>query len=252
MKIGREVTTRSVRFLTVLLLTVGLIAFTGAGSLLVADETDAPHLSHLTADRGSGITDCATCHTGIPAFNTLDTGACATCHSTGGVWDGVNDADVGALNNWDNMGDPADATESLIYGVDGNLKPGKDKWCAACHDQPYEMRTKVIDDCEGSLHEWHPLYDAHDPTSPEGIRGQCMHLSIEWDKDTAQDRGRMQRAFGPALDLSGTDAFNFYSKLYHPNGMLRIKKVIVKLRKPGDTVCESSVLTRDLDLTNDE
>jgi hypothetical protein len=195
---------------------------------------------------------CQRCHTGTPAWSNVATERCATCHTIGGKYNGVTDPLIGALNNWENRGSSASAAQSLIYDTAGNLRSGKERWCAGCHDQPYEMRTKVIDDCEGSLHEWHPLYDAHDPTSAEGIMDKCMHLSIEWDKDTAQDRGRMQRAFDPALDLSGTDAFNFYLKLYHPNGMLRIKKVIVKLRKPGDTVCESSVLTSDLDLTNDE
>ena len=137
---------RSFKIFSVLLLTIGLVGLLGGNSSLLADESDPPHVTHLTADRGPGITDCADCHTGTPAYDNEDTGACDTCHSPGGVWDGVDDVDVGALNNWDNMDDPADAGVSLIYALDGKLKSEKDKWCATCHDEAGP--TVQIDDFE--------------------------------------------------------------------------------------------------------
>ena len=100
---GEEETMRSFKIFSVLLLTIGLVGVFGGNSSLLADESDPPHVTHLTAARGPGITDCADCHTGTPAYDNEDTGACDTCHSPGGVWDGVDDVDVGALNNWDNM-----------------------------------------------------------------------------------------------------------------------------------------------------
>jgi hypothetical protein len=52
-------------------------------------------------------------------------GACNTCHSPGGAFDGVSHATIGASVNWD----------SGIYESDGTtLQSGKDDWCLSCHD----------------------------------------------------------------------------------------------------------------------
>lgn len=59
-------------------------------------------------------------------FSLDETDVCNTCHSPGGTYDGVDDATVGAKTNW------ADG----IYEADGvTLQTGKEKWCAACHDE---------------------------------------------------------------------------------------------------------------------
>ncbi len=51
---------------------------------------------------------------------------CDACHSPNGTYDGINDAAVGAKNNW----------HSAIYQSDSlTLQAGKDKWCATCHDE---------------------------------------------------------------------------------------------------------------------
>ena len=52
------------------------------------------------------------------------TNACNNCHSPGGTYDGVNDAVYGAKANWD----------TGVY-TGGNLITGREKWCAACHDE---------------------------------------------------------------------------------------------------------------------
>jgi hypothetical protein len=78
---------------------------------------------------------------------------CATCHTTGGLFNGVNDPTVGALNNWENRGSDTPATQSLVYNTDGTLKAGKEDWCASCHDQT-ETGTAVIDGFEGALVGW--------------------------------------------------------------------------------------------------
>ncbi len=90
------------------------------------------HPTHLlTAAEGGklGGIDCDTCHdTGnFPLFadggDLSTTDVCNTCHSPGGAYDGVNDPTYGAKANFE-------------YGVyhDNELAPGRDKWCAGCHD----------------------------------------------------------------------------------------------------------------------
>ncbi|MFC1602865.1 right-handed parallel beta-helix repeat-containing protein [Pseudomonadota bacterium] len=96
--------------------------------------------------RGPGIY-CSWCHNtaNMPTFRidgtyaaddtnadgevSLDeTSICATCHSPGGDYNGVDSTDgsVGAKDNWHSEG---------IYDADYNFKPGKEKWCAGCHDK---------------------------------------------------------------------------------------------------------------------
>ncbi len=95
--------------------------------------------------RGPGIY-CDSCHdiNDMPAFrkdgvyaaddvdldgrvSLAETSVCADCHSPGGDYNGVDseDGSVGAKDNWHSEG---------IYDADYNLKPGKEKWCAGCHD----------------------------------------------------------------------------------------------------------------------
>ena len=54
-----------------------------------------------------------------------NTDVCDTCHSPGGTYDGVNEATVGAKDNW----------EAGVYDEEMALQPGKEKWCAGCHDE---------------------------------------------------------------------------------------------------------------------
>jgi len=96
--------------------------------------------------RGPGIY-CSWCHdtANMPTFRidgafaaddvnadgivSLDeTSVCNDCHSVGGDYNGVNseDGSVGAKDNWHSEG---------IYDADYNFKPGKEKWCAGCHDK---------------------------------------------------------------------------------------------------------------------
>ncbi len=98
------------------------------------------HSTHTELDTddqiGPNIT-CETCHdtTNFPYFisgtdsnsdgkiDLSETDVCNNCHSSGGLFDGVNDSVIGAKNNWSNG----------IY--DGNnLRVGKDNWCSGCHD----------------------------------------------------------------------------------------------------------------------
>jgi len=95
--------------------------------------------------RGPGLY-CSSCHDtdNMPTFrkdgsyaaddtnadgeiSLAETSVCAGCHSPGGDYNGVNseDGSVGAKDNWHSEG---------IYDADYNFKPGKEKWCAGCHD----------------------------------------------------------------------------------------------------------------------
>ncbi len=92
--------------------------------------------------RGPGIY-CNSCHDiyNMPTFKsgvdrnedglfTLDeTDVCDACHSPEGSYNGVNTVgnSVGAKDNWRSNG---------VYRADNTtLKPGKEKWCAGCHDE---------------------------------------------------------------------------------------------------------------------
>jgi hypothetical protein len=99
------------------------------------------HSTHTETDsddtRGPGIY-CDGCHdignfpyfksgtdgNGDGKYNLTETDVCNTCHSAGGTYDGVNNAVIGAKNNW----------TGGVYS--GNLLPvAKEKWCATCHDE---------------------------------------------------------------------------------------------------------------------
>ncbi|MCB2181050.1 MAG: hypothetical protein KQH63_03365 [Desulfobulbaceae bacterium] len=101
------------------------------------------HSTHTESDsddlKGPNI-NCDECHdtSNFPYFKsgtdsnadgriTLDeTDVCNTCHSPNGTYDGINDATVGAKNNW----------HSAVYEADSlTLQAGKEKWCATCHDE---------------------------------------------------------------------------------------------------------------------
>ena len=92
--------------------------------------------------RGPGIY-CDSCHDlyNMPTFKsgvdrnedglfTLDeTDVCDACHSPEGSYNGVDSVgdSVGAKDNWLSNG---------VYRADNtSLKPGKEKWCAGCHDE---------------------------------------------------------------------------------------------------------------------
>jgi hypothetical protein len=136
----------------VLLLTLTVLGLTGGSSLLMADETDAPHVRMAPY-----IPNCQDCHTaGASSESHLDVDyyVCKSCHSEGGAYNGITgnsaspgvdgqpgvatvDDDtngtvddssemcwpgsddtcpgVGVLNSWENKGNASGATKSLIY-----------------------------------------------------------------------------------------------------------------------------------------
>ncbi|MBW1743662.1 MAG: hypothetical protein JRJ47_09575, partial [Deltaproteobacteria bacterium] len=121
---------RKIRPFFVILLYMGLLGYVGSTTFSVAeDATDAPHLTHLSDARGPGINECHDCHDSPTPldYDTVNWDSCDPCHRPGGAYDGVNDPDVGAKNNWMNTGSSAEATQSLIY-ENGTLKSGKEKW----------------------------------------------------------------------------------------------------------------------------
>ena len=102
--------------------------------------TTQSHSTHTENDsddlRGPNIT-CADCHDtdNFPYFKSgndsnsdgnfdlSETDVCDVCHSPGGAYDGVDDPWFGAKANWD----------TGVY-EDGYLLPGREEWCAGCHD----------------------------------------------------------------------------------------------------------------------
>ncbi|MDY6836854.1 MAG: hypothetical protein SWH78_02670 [Thermodesulfobacteriota bacterium] len=91
------------------------------------------HITHWTDPKGPqlGEDTCTVCHyaSDFSRFADgellADTAICDGCHSRYGAYNGVDDTTVGAKANW----------EEGIYEANGSdLKPGKDDWCATCHD----------------------------------------------------------------------------------------------------------------------
>ena len=80
-------------------------------------------------------------------FSLAETDICDKCHSPGGTYNGVDSVgdSVGAKTAW---------TSDGVYSADNDtLKPGKEKWCAGCHDErhaaydgnPEELYSSHID-----------------------------------------------------------------------------------------------------------
>jgi predicted outer membrane repeat protein len=111
----------------------------GYGGVTGGKGTYQSHSTHTENDaddlKGPNLA-CSVCHdtSQFPVFadgqTTLAaTTVCDACHSTGGTYDGLNDPTVGAKTNW----------KTSIYdhagGNPSTLQPGKEKWCATCHDE---------------------------------------------------------------------------------------------------------------------
>lgn len=121
----------------------------GYGGFTGGAGTFSSHSTHTEDDaddlRGPHI-DCDTCHdtSRIPYFlsgtdsngdgryDLSETDVCDTCHSPGGAYDGINDAELGA--KYGNSGELKYNWSNGIYNSDGVLKTGNEKWCATCHD----------------------------------------------------------------------------------------------------------------------
>ncbi|MCK4535837.1 MAG: hypothetical protein KAT93_02425, partial [Desulfuromonadales bacterium] len=125
--------------------TAGATASPGQGTA----QSHSTHTELIGADaKGPGIY-CDSCHDindfpyfkagtdadGDGKFNLAETDVCDTCHSSGGTYDGVDDAVVGAKSIW--ATGAYDSTES------GTLLAGKEKWCATCHDESPSVISSV-------------------------------------------------------------------------------------------------------------
>ncbi len=95
----------------------------------------AIHDTHVNGLKGDFGLECLDCHKTVwteyfSIIFVLDEEGCVQCHSPDGAYDGMNDPDIGALNNL-----PGNySSESLIYDENGMLRPGKENWCLGCHD----------------------------------------------------------------------------------------------------------------------
>jgi hypothetical protein len=241
---------RSIRPALLILFYLGLIGYVGSTNFSIAGQTDVPHQAHMEFLRGPGMggdaSACLNCHTdGTPGQGNVDLGACNSCHSPGGAYDGINDPNVGVLNNWENIGssDPADAIQSMIYDGD-TLRPGKEKWCATCHDRGTGI---IVDDFEaygndaGLQSNWSSSADAEAPyLEPFGgaAGSQCMRVVLDFDRST-NSYGTVKRDYDPALGLAGMESISFYVKIegLFPGAVDKIKVRLTKPGDPDDVVC---------------
>jgi hypothetical protein len=158
------------------------------------------------------------------------------------VFDGVNDPSFGAVNNWENKGSSAEATQSLIY-ENGTLKSGKEKWCAACHDSfaiPSGELVFAVDDFEGYASDselssvWIGRQDTKyvklaDASVPDPQGSKSMEVEVWWD-DTTNTYGSSSRDYSPALNLDAADSVGFWLRVESVSKFLNIK---MKMRVAG-------------------
>ncbi|MDY6836622.1 MAG: hypothetical protein SWH78_01490 [Thermodesulfobacteriota bacterium] len=248
---------RILKIFLIFSLSSGLILFAGSNTLLIADQNDAPHQTHLTELRGPELgTNCGACHTATPeTYQNASQAACDPCHSRGGVYDGVNDSTVGAIANWENVMSSAGATQSLIYETDGRLKIGKERWCATCHDlDTGGPSARLVDDFEYNpppdpeeqlRTNWINKKDAKPPFfeydgGPDGSKH--MRVKLNWDR-AVEEFGKLVRAFPSPLDVSGTDALVLYVKV---DKKTRIRNIKIKLVDQSANVFAGKIRQSDL------
>jgi predicted CXXCH cytochrome family protein len=207
---------------------------------------------------GGGGSPCFNCHTGgSPGQGDVDPDVCDTCHGPGGAYDGVSDPVVGALNNWENIGFLAEATQSLIYELDGTLKSGKEKWCATCHDAPGPGEVVLaVDDFEGYASDgalssvWIGRQDTNSvslvtPSVPQGSK--AMEVDVWWEKNTSKVFGSASRDYSPALNLDAADSVGFWLRVESTSMFSDIK---IKLRTEGTAPQDWSIGTVDFNALN--
>jgi hypothetical protein len=107
------------------------------------------HDTHLHAEKGPKLNECADCHDAdnfsyfADGQSLAETTICDPCHSPDGAYDGVRDLNptnpdsvaYGAKYNW----------QDGIYEESGDtLKPEKKGWCAGCHDNGASVINNVL------------------------------------------------------------------------------------------------------------
>ncbi|MBW1744145.1 MAG: hypothetical protein JRJ47_12085, partial [Deltaproteobacteria bacterium] len=237
---------RNIRPVLLILLYLSLMGYVGSTTFSIAGQTDPPHQAHLELLRGPGMggdaSPCLNCHTsGSPGTGDVDLNTCNSCHSPGGAYDGVNDPNVGALNNWEERGFSTGATKSLIYESDGALRAGKEKWCATCHDEDeYSPDGGIlIDNFEAYTDDttlravWASRQDAQNRflepqstgvTGPDG--SQCMRVKLNWT-NTTYTYGSVFKEYVPPIDLTDMDAVNLHLKVSDPSKIDKIKVQLI-------------------------
>lgn len=130
-------------------------------SIQVVSAIYDPHYTHLASISGPQV-QCLDCHNprAIPMFKDMktlnDTIVCDTCHSPGGIYDGVNDSFIGAKPNW----------KTGVYDDNSNLKIGKEKWCLGCHDNsPSIVKGEIAPNKTGDENTYGYYITGHGRTS---------------------------------------------------------------------------------------
>ena len=110
----------------------------GGNSVCETCHNSGSHATHISSTSAIGPRIlCHSCHdlNNMPSlksgtdgdadgkYSLTETDVCDSCHSSGGAYDGVNNAIAGAKPNW----------ASQIYSGSA-LGVGKEKWCVTCHD----------------------------------------------------------------------------------------------------------------------
>lgn len=154
------------------------------------------HSTHTENDaddlRGPNVF-CDTCHNinNMPFFKTgtdtngdgqfdlSETDVCASCHSSGGAFNGVNTTgnSVGAKDNFKAVN--GDYANGGVYNADGTLKTGNEKWCVGCHDDaPSTINSKTAPIISGNNSTYGFFVNGHGKESGN-------YTKLSWQDTTA-------------------------------------------------------------------
>ena len=178
----------------------------GAGTV----QSHSTHTEYDSDDlKGPNIT-CGDCHDtdnypyfksgiGDVPYDLSETDVCDNCHSAGGSINGINDAAVGAKENWNN---------GIYESTGAILKSGKEKWCAGCHDdEPANSQFDGMGVPAPNIAGRSISVDSGDWQNPVAIVADQTTIAnagrlIDNDIGTGTNAGQVVFDLGDSLDVS--------------------------------------------------
>ncbi len=153
------------------------------------------HETHLTEIYGPAI-DCVDCHgSNQPPLladgnNLTNTGVCNSCHSPDGPYDGVDDAAIGAKNNW---------PDGVYSG--GLLAAGKERWCVGCHDSGTSLiGGRQAPDVAGNNTSYGYYVSGHGGSAATEC-GACHGADMDHNFDNKKTFEAASNNYGPGFRL---------------------------------------------------
>ena len=168
---------------------------------------------------------CADCHdtNNFPLFkdgqDLAGTQVCASCHSAGGSYDGVNDPVIGAKNNF---------TTGVYAG--NALKAGKENWCLGCHDQaPSVIQGRTAPNKVGDNSSYGYYVTGHGRTT--------TYPAMSWQAAAASGNPGASLVCTSCHDASAPHIGDTSKRLLYPND--QSNTVCTHCHEPGGSAAHS-------------